>query len=297
MKKNIMKYYLSMIFAAMLLGSIGIFVKLINHALPSFALTFLRMFFVTTFLFITIRFIDKDFMKVNRKSWLSNIMAGAIIAISFTLYIIGNVIGSVSNAVIILSTYPFFVLILGMFFLKEKINKDKIITLIGGFIGIIVLNPFQGQNNIANIIVLIAAIVYAGYIVLMRVENKQHNVGHVFWNFLFATIFLIPLAIWDIVKHPTSMSTNMLWVILLGVLSTGLAYLLYNVALRVLEAEIASSIAMIVMPLTAIILAIIFLSETISYRTILGGVILISSVVYMQQRLLFCKDCKIKSKL
>jgi len=72
------------------------------------------------------------------------------------------------------------------------------------------------------------------------------------------------------------------YVILLGVISTGLAYLLYNLALEKLEAEICSLIVLIITPLMSILLAVAIIDEELSNHVLMGGFILILAGVYLE---------------
>ena len=69
---------------------------------------------------------------------------------------------------------------------------------------------------------------------------------------------------------------------MLGGLGTGIAYLFYNLALEKMEAEIAALFAMILLPLSSIILGVIFIREIPSLAVIVGGLILIGSGVYLE---------------
>ena len=114
----------------------------------------------------------------------------------------------------------------------------------------------------------------------MRKENQEHKIGSVIWFLLFASILLLPF---PFIYGFGNLSGVTFWYVLgLGILSTGIAYLFQNLALQKVGAEISSIIIMIVMPLSAIILASFILHEVLNYHVLVGGFILIISGIYLQ---------------
>jgi len=121
---------------------------------------------------------------------------------------------------------------------------------------------------------------YSFLIIALRKENKDHAIGAVFWFFLFSTILLLPF---PFIFGLGDFSGNVLWYVLgLGILSTGFAYLFYNLALEKIGAEISAIVVMITMSLSGILLAFFILSEELNLKVILGGAILILAGVYLQ---------------
>ena len=60
--------------------------------------------------------------------------------------ILGYLLSSIQEVVIIVYLYPFFVFILAYFILNEKINLGKIISGIIAFMGLVVMNPFDPNS-------------------------------------------------------------------------------------------------------------------------------------------------------
>jgi len=72
------------------------------------------------------------------------------------------------------------------------------------------------------------------------------------------------------------------FVLVLGLVSTGMAYLFFNLGLEKVEAGFASIIMIIVHPLVAILLAVVIISEELNLRIILGGVLLLLAGIYLE---------------
>ena len=272
--------YIYMVLAALCLGTIGVLVKLIGKSIPLMSLNFLRIFTGFIFLLAIIYFIDKKWYQVKKKDLGMFFFIGILYAVSLSLYTAANIFAPIQNAVLIYHAYPFFVLVFGYFLLKEKITVSKIITLVIAFIGLVIINPFQfGQHNLGNILALSVALVYGLLITIMRKTDKSHSIGSVVWFLGFASILLLPFIFYYGVGNLISV---WFYVLLLGVVSTGLAYLFYNLALEKIEAEICSIIATIITPLVSIVMAVLIVSEALKLRTIIGGSILVLSGLYLE---------------
>jgi drug/metabolite transporter (DMT)-like permease len=164
--------------------------------------------------------------------------------------------------------------------LGEKVTWVKMVTLLIAIAGISVINPFSMNSNLlGNVLVGIVAILFALLVTEMRKEDKDHGIGDVAWFMFFASLFLLPF---PLVYGFGNITEVWIPLLLLGFVSTGLAYLLFNLGLQNVEAETASIINIIVTPLVAIPLAFFFVNEEITPRVILGGAILISAGIYLQ---------------
>jgi len=269
-----------MVLAALCLSTIGIFVKLIGNNVPIMSLNFLRIFIGFMTLLLIVPFLDGKWYKITKKDSKNFFIVGLLFAIALSLYTAANVYTPIQNAVLINHTYPFFILFFAYFLLKERLTRIKLITLVTAFIALAIINPFQmGENNFGNMLALGSAFFYGLLIVKIRKEGKTHTVGDVIWFLLFASIITLPFVF---IQGFGNIAQVWHYVLLLGIVSTGLAYLFYNLALAKIEAEVGSIIAIIVSPLSAIILAILILGELITLRTIIGGTLLILAGIYLQ---------------
>lgn len=272
--------YIYMILAALCLATIGVLVKLIGNNVPVMSLNFLRIFIGFITLIIIVPFIDRKWYKITKKDAKEFFLIGVVYAIALSFYTAANIFAPIQNVVLINYSYPFFVLLFGYFLLKEKVMSTKIITLIIAFVGLAIINPFQfGENNFGNILALGGAFFYGLLIVEMRKEDKHHSIGDVIWFLIFASLILLPF---PIMQGFGNISQVWIYVVLLGFVSTGLAYVFYNLALEKIEAEMGSIIATIITPSVSIILAVLLIGEQLNLKTIIGGGLLIISGLYLE---------------
>lgn len=276
-----MKSYFSILLAGICLGLIGPLVKLIGGSIPIMTVSFMRLFIGTIFLLLVLPFLDKSIFRVSRKDLKHYILLGFLIALAFSTYILAFSIAPVSNVVLLALTFPLWLAIISYFFLKERITKFMVLCFVIAFAGIFVINPLQGSAYMGNIMAFLQAVLFAIVYAYMRYIDKRHHIGVVFWFMLFATIFLSPA---PLIYGFGTVSWNYIWVIILGVVSTGLAYLFLNYGLEKLQAETTSIIVMTTEPVVAIALSILIIGELLTLNVLAGGILIIAAGMLLEKK-------------
>lgn len=277
------RFFVYVLLATVLSGTIGVLTKLSGTGIHYMTLNFYRIFFAFLFLLAVVPLLDKKTFKLTKQDAGGYFMIGLVMAIAMSLYTTAFLFAPVQNVVFLNHLAPFFVFVLGYFFLKEKITSTKIITLLIAIVGIAIINPFsfESHNGLGNSLALASAFFYSILMVGMRQADRTHTIGDVMWFFFFASVLLLPFPFifgWGF----EYMSEIGIFLVPLGLFSTGLAYLYYNLSMQKLEAETTSLMKTIVTPLVAIILAIIFLGEAVQLRVVIGGALLIIAGVYLE---------------
>lgn len=271
-----MKNYIFVILAAALFGTLGIFVKLIGDCVHPMVINFYRVFFG----FITLLFVcpalDKTTFKVKKHDLKLYALIGFIMAITISLANLAYVYAPVQNVAFIFSMFPFFVFIFAYFLLKEKITTAKIITLVIAGVGLFIMNPMRAEGMFGSVLALLSTAIYGMLVPLMRNVDRSHSIGDVLWFFFFAVIFLFPF------PFIFGFGTITVHVLCIGVLSTGIAYLFQNLALKKVEAETSSIVLMLVSTAVAVSLALVILGEKMNIQIIIGGILLVASAIYLQ---------------
>ena len=266
---------------AICIGTIGTLIKLIGPDVHFMTLSSIRLIIGFLALLLIVPFMDKCTFKITKKEAISYFFIGLLMAIAFTLFNTANMLAPIQNAVLLNAFHPFFVLFFAYFLLKEKITKTKITTLIIALVGMWIINPFStGQYLTGNLLALLSAIFAAVLTIEMRKQNKVHGIGDVLWFMFFAALILSPA---PFIFGIQGVYTALPYIILLGIISTALAYLFLNLALEKIGAEISSLVLIIITPLTSILLAVLIIHEPINLRTIIGGTILIIAGIYLEQ--------------
>ena len=153
-------------------------------------------------------------------------------------------------AAVIMVTTPMLVLLLSALFFKETIMKTKVLGIIIGLIGTVVLIAYGKQPTgdasnpvLGNALVFVNAASYAMYMILVkRLIDKYHALTFIKWMYLVSIVLITPFAFnevtaisWDIM--PTSIFLKILYVII-G--STFFTYFLNLFAIKELKPTTAS---------------------------------------------------------
>jgi len=194
---------------------------------------------------------------------------------------IDSAIASILNA-----TVPLFTILIAHYYLHDdRMNFPKILGILTGFAGVVVLlseDLTAGAHNsaIGQAAVVLAAVFYAGSSVFAR-KATQHVPGLV----RGAAPFLSAVAaMWisaPLLERPfTIPQLPITWVALvwLGALGSGLALILWYYLLHEIGPTRTSSVTYI-FPLGGVILGVLFLQEQLSWQLVVGALLIISGVL------------------
>ncbi|MCY7409988.1 MAG: DMT family transporter [Chitinophagales bacterium] len=180
--------------------------------------------------------------KVERKDFGLLILCGIFgIAINQLFFFKGLSITTPINAALIMTTTPILVLVLSGFFHDEKITWLKIVGVMCGAAGAVLvvlsgnkITRGSGQT-MGDIYILINAASYAIYLVIVKpLFKKYHPITIVSWVFIFGWLLVLPVG-WkefSIIQWNT-FPTHIWWELaFIVIFTTFFAYLLSNIALK-----------------------------------------------------------------
>ena len=271
------KFYLA--FASLFFSFMTVCVKKIDQRIPIFELVFFRSIFS---LFITSLIINKKQIYpwgINKPLLVLRGLLGTL-ALLCIFYAIRNM--PLSIATVIQYTYPIFISIFAIIFLKEKINKFIFIALILGWIGIIViLNPYQFSlvefefKKIAIFIALLGAIATALAYITVKKLSESENIYIIIKYFpLISTLTLSPFIFFNWV---TPSYKDLVWIIGIGIF-TQLGQTFLTLGLKNLPASQAATINYLQV-LFGSIWGIYFFNEDISLNFILGSILVLLGTI------------------
>ena len=188
-----MNPYLVLIIGIILGSTSGIFIKLL--ALPTTSIAFFRL---SVPLIITFIYLKLKRIKLFTGNYKVMLYASLFNAIRLFFYFAAFLYTSMTNAAIILFTWPIFAAIFGIFILNEKITKEEFFLFGLAFLGIIVMNigkEFTLENNdiIGMGSMLISAIVLAlANVSFKKVIKDYSNMETIFYQNLIGTFLFLP---------------------------------------------------------------------------------------------------------
>lgn len=215
---------------------------------------------------------------LSYKTHLCRAIAWAIATILF--FHATNVI-PMGRAIAISFAVPLFTTVLAVVFLKEQLHSRRIIALICGFIGmLIIIRPGFESFEIASCLVVVAAFLWSTTDIMIKMAAKTHHAFlNTFYFALFAAICTFPMALF-VWKNPDYIEA--LWLFLLA------ALFVINIVSITKSYEYAD--LTIVMPFVfselvfVAVLAYIVFGEVINISTTIGSAIIIVSASYIAYR-------------
>ena len=187
-----------------------------------------------------------------------------------------------------MSTTPLSSTVLGHFYTKnEKFDLVKTFGILIGFSGIVFLfsdNILIDENNfISALLILLGSTCYVigGVLTLKISKKKNENVtGSIL---IWATIILIPLVI--LMEQPWKVAPridSIISVIYLGLVSTGLAWLL-RFRILVTNGLIFQSQVSYLIPIFGTILSYIFLKELITTKVLISLIAVLVGIYFVKK--------------
>ena len=209
-------------------------------------------------------------------------MSGLIFIISHSFgtlfFVIAIELTSIASALFIISTSPIFAAIISRIFLNEKITYRMIFTIFGALlgIGVISLGSINSESifAIGDIAALGAAMCLAISLTAARSASNFSMIPAVGVSSL-----LTSLCIFYFIEPFNLLYSDWVFILILGVIFVPIATCLIATGPRyITSAEV--SLLLLLEATLAPILAWFILSEFPSFETILGGVIVISVLVF-----------------
>lgn len=283
-----MKSTLKIISAMVIWGSIGIFVK--NIDLPSIETAFLRAIIASIFLSVVFFFTKNDFDKlIFKKNLKLLIAAGISIGLNWVLLFQAYQYTTISNATLSYYLAPVIVIILSPFILGEKLNLSKIIAVACALVGLFLILLNQGSENIGTYqhikgiaYGLSAACLYATVILLNKHIKDVSNFITTITQIFFAGLVLLPFVVY---RSNISFSGQENWglIVFLGIIHTGVAYLLYFSGLKDIKAQNVA-IYSYLDPISAVLFGTIFMHEVLTLWQIVGGILILCSTLFSDMK-------------
>lgn len=284
---NFTKGKIKIILAMLIWGTIGVFVRLIN--LSSVEIAFARAFIGSLFLFI-LGILKGGRLKINdfKKNLFLLIISGGIIGVNWIFLFQGYKYTTISNATLSYYFAPIFIAIFSSIILKEKLNLRKILCILGALVGLFLIlkngdTTDTSYNHIKGILYgLSGAVLYAIVVILNKQIKGIPTFNVTLIQLFMAGIVLLPFVFPENNLHTLDMK-SILILSILGIIHTGIAYLLYFSGIKDVEGQ-SIAILSYIDPIFAVIISSVILEETMGILQIIGGVLILGST-YLSERI------------
>lgn len=274
------KYGLLFVFSAGVLRStVGLGIRMIEDAVVWQILLY-RSISMSLFLYLVIRVRsgESPFVQIRRTGFPAVVAGLALVAAySGGIYAIQNT--SVANAMLLFATAPFMAAVLGWLILRERVRVATWIAIAIALCGIaIMVSDKSGEVAIfGSLAALGSAFGFAVFTVALRWGRTGEMLPSVFLSGIFA--FVITLGICQLLGLSLALSVRDGSVAMgMGVFQVGAGLILYTLGSRSLPAAELALLSLAEV-LLGPIWVWLFLNETASTNTLIGGAVLLIAIV------------------
>ena len=258
--------------AAVLWSTGGLFIKATH--LSAFELSFGRSLLGAITIII---FTRREGFGLNRISALTSLLYAALLI----LFVVATKLTTAANAIFLQYTAPVYVLILEPIFYKEKFRARDFVTVAACVAGmsLFFVGKLRPEDVSGNLFALASGVCFALFFLLLRhsTARQVNRAASAIYGNLIVVLLCAP-AFFGALQRGVS-ARDFAGVAYLGIVQIGFAYLLFTLAmargLRSLDAGIIGYIEPVLNP----IWVFLFIGERPSGWAIIGGAIIIASVM------------------
>ncbi len=193
------------------------------------------------------------------------------------LYLTSISLTTAANAIWLQSTAPWWIFLVGVYAMREPINRRDLIPLVCGFAGValILANELRGEIQWGVICGLVSAFGYTGVVLCMRKLRTEDSAWLVAVNHLVTAGILLPFVLYY-GRWPSGM--QLLVLAAFGFFQMALPYLLFGWGLRHITGTEATAIGLLE-PTLVPLWAYLARREVPQWWTIVGAAIILSGLL------------------
>ncbi len=274
---------LAMLAAVSLWGPSFVATKVALREAPPFTIAFLRFLVASCFLY-PLWWISNERAALNSISRHSLLLGGLVgVALYFVLENLGLQLTTASDAALLMAAIPVICLLSEAVWFRQALSRRRSLGIIVSMLGVFLVvgqapTLGGGAQLLGDVLVIAAALCWAVYSLLGRTLNQYPKLTIVTHQTLYGMLMLFPCALSESARWQTLSLVASLSILYLGLMCSAITYLLYNYALKRLEASQVSTFLNLV-PVVGVFAATLLLGEHIRAIQILGGVVILAGVV------------------
>ena len=262
-------------FGACSLSFGGLIVKSFEGATLWQILFWRSLFFILVVCIFLVITYKKKFFNAFYNSGVPGIFGGIILSTGFCGYVFAMYNTTVANTNFIIQTQTIFLAIFGFFYLKEKISKTTLVSIILAIFGILLmvgldLEPGQMSGNLAAFVMPIS------FAILILIIRKYPSVDMIPIQ-LYAGVVAMCIGFYiagKIIISPHDIFLGFL----AGFFQLGFGFIFITIGARTTSSAMVG-IIMLTEAVLGPFWAWLFINESASYIVLIGGMIVISAVL------------------
>ncbi|MES0825287.1 DMT family transporter [Ruegeria sp. SCP11] len=267
--------------AAFLWGTHSVIVRYLTSDLGGLQIAVTRLFIAALAIYCILRVMRVE-VSIQLGDWNFRLAVLSTV-VNYILFHIGLEHTGAANAMVLENTAPFFVLVFLYFFADTPVTRTDVLATMLAILGVFltVYRDFQGGGEplFGDLLEIGAGLSWAVFLIsssraMRNSESTGERLNFLFGIFLCSGVLLVPLAAFSL-QVPTA--NDVVFLILLGVLPTALAYYLwYEAAARV--STLTATLMFAASVVFTFINSALFLGAAITPIAALGGVLIVVAV-------------------
>lgn len=287
--KNNYKYYLAMIITTILFAGAFIAGKLGSSSFSPIVMTYLRIGLATVIIFPIMIYKEKENWKLKRDEVLTAFKLG-LIGMTFYHFLFFTALKytTASNAAVINASMPVITAILASFMIKEKLSFKKILLILLAFLGVLLtitkwnfVDIYNNGFNKGDLIMLCATTSWSIYGIFVKKEIRSTSpLKMTTYSFLMCVLIVTPFALKEILFDNALMvpPSAYLAILYMAIFPTVIGYTIQQACIKQLGPSQAALFVNLV-PIFSIIMALVFLKESIYPLTFISAGMIIGAVI------------------
>lgn len=229
----------------------------------------------------------------SKKDWILLLMcAFAAVALNQLLFIKGLSLSLPIHSALLTLITPILITLLAVRLLKEKLSVTKLVGLLLGISGALLLiggreTGAKGDNIVlGDFLVIASSIAYTFYFILVKpLMDRYAPIVVVRWIFTFGFFFTLPLCFSEFTEIQWQAFTPKHWILLFMIVipGTALAYIFNVYGIKILSASTAGAY-IYSQPIFAVIIAMLFLHQKLTLAIVIAGILIFSGVYFSNRK-------------
>ena len=267
----------------------GLFGKFISHS--PLLIVQGRTVFAFGALLLVLLILRKKIIFSNFREWLRLVICGIILGVHWIAFFKSIQVSTVAIGLLTFASYPLFTTFLEPIFFQEKLIKRNVSAVFVVIFGLALMATSSPENSDG----VISGSVIQGVLwglggglgfALLTLMNRGHVRHHsplllTCWQNGFAALVLLP---WSFSESWVLTTADWTLLLILGVVCTVGGHALLINGLKNLQAQTVSMLIAGLEPVCAIVFALFILGEVPSFQTLVGGILIVSTTVFMITR-------------
>ncbi len=283
--------YIALLMVQLGFGSLPVAGKIVMQSMPAIGLVGFRVGITASVLIAFQLFKGSLLPKRRTDIWWFLLVSFFGVTFNQLCFIIGLSLTKASNAALLAVTIPIFTVLISVVFGIEKLRGYKILGIAIAACGVLILvNPanagFSSQTTLGDFLVIMNSLCYGIFVVISKdLFTRNGALKSTAWTFGLASLFCVPLGIYTLSGYQFDAVSLKTWALTahISLIGTTLPYLLvaWSIA-RVKPSTVA--VFVYLQPLFGFCMAVIFLSEPVSFWTLLAAVLIFSGVFLVTRK-------------